>query len=116
MSSAVPFSSSLPILPRFSPRVCQKFHFLFSSALEATEKQVVRLTSADTLLESDIAHLDTHLKLWCTLISLRIWASNTGGIRDDIFGSETHPPARCPGAETGASCHKEDTFSRNTKN
>jgi len=60
-------------------------------ALEATEKQVIRLLSADTLQERDIALLATHLKLWCTLISMRTWTSNLGKILGHVSRRKNQP-------------------------
>lgn len=112
MSSVVPSGPTPLIPPRFSFRVRQNLRSLFSSALDATEQQIVHSTSTNTFQESDIAPLVIHLKLWCTLISLRIWISDIGKIHGNVFRTNVQPTTRCSGAKACDSRYKEDTFFR----
>jgi len=112
VSYVVPFGLSLTLLPRFSARVYQSLHSLFSSALDATQKQIIGLTSTDTLEETDTILLTAHLGLWCTLISFRTWISNAGKIHTGVFRSGLQSSFRYSSADAGGSRYKEDTFLR----
>jgi hypothetical protein len=48
-------------------------------------------TSTNTLQERDITLMATHLKLWCTLFSLRTWISDIGKIRGDVSRAISPP-------------------------
>jgi len=110
VSPIVFFSYGLPTLPRFSAPVCQKLHSLFSSALNVTERAIVRSTSTDGRQEEDIAPLVVNLKLWCVLISLRTWISNIGKIHVEAFRNNFQPVARCSSPKACGAHYKEDNF------
>lgn len=111
----LPSVAGLPTLPRFSAHVFRNLRSLLSSTLGATERAIVLLTSTDTLQERDVAPLVTHLKSWCTLISLRAWMSGIGKIRVSVLGNDIKPPTRCPSPKAGVSRHKEDTSLRENR-
>lgn len=77
--------------PRFSVHLCQNLRSLFSLVRDATEEQIIRLASTDTLQERDIILLATYLKLWCTLFSLRTWISDIGKICGDVSRAISNP-------------------------